>query len=162
MIHCKECGEEISKSAKVCPKCGKKLNNSGLRVVVGILALIIIGGVIAGTSSDTTTTSTTASNSNNSSSILSNLTKDRFTLVSSEMSNDSFSCYIEGTIKNNTDKTYSYVQVTFNIFDANGNQLGTAVDNINNFQANGTWKYKAIGLTTEKVAKYEFVEITGW
>ena len=23
MIHCKECGAEVSKSAKVCPKCGK-------------------------------------------------------------------------------------------------------------------------------------------
>ena len=63
---------------------------------------------------------------------------------------------------NNTNKNYNYAQVTFNIYDKDGNQLGTAVDNINNFQANGTWKYKAIGLTTEKVSRYEFVEITGW
>lgn len=119
-----------------------------------IVIIVIIG--IAGSTQDTTTntnqevkTSTTAT--------------EKFTLVSDEMTTDSIgSTYIEGTIKNNTDKTYSYVQVTFNLYDADGAQLGTAVDNINNLEPNGTWKYKAIGLVTEKVASYKFVEITGW
>jgi hypothetical protein len=54
------------------------------------------------------------------------------------------------------------VQVTFNLYDKSGAQLGTAVDNINNLEPNGTWKYKALGLTTEKVDSYKFVEISGW
>lgn len=157
MIHCKECGAEVSKSAKVCPKCGKKLKHSGFRIVLGIIFVCIGLSVIFGV--DTTTNTSQENNSN------SQVTqaKEKFTLVSSEMTTDSIgSCYIEGTIQNNTNKNYNYAQVTFNIYDKDGNQLGTAVDNINNFQANGTWKYKAMGLTTEKVSRYEFVEITGW
>lgn len=155
MIHCKECGAEVSKSAKVCPKCGKKLKHNGLRIVIGIILIFIGLGVIF--SVDTTTNTSQENNSNT------QVTQEKFTLVSSEMTSDSIgSCYIEGTIQNNTNKNYNYAQVTFNIYDKDGNQLGTAVDNINNFQANGTWKYKAIGLTTEKVSRYEFVEITGW
>ena len=30
MIHCKECGAEVSKSAKVCPKCGKRLKKDNV------------------------------------------------------------------------------------------------------------------------------------
>ena len=53
---CKDCGTEISKSAKTCPKCGKKLKHTGVRVVLG-LAIIMIG-ICAITSSNTNTTNT--------------------------------------------------------------------------------------------------------
>jgi len=53
---CKECGTEISKSAKICPKCGKKLQHTGLRVFIGIVIIFIgIGSII---SSNYTTTKT--------------------------------------------------------------------------------------------------------
>jgi len=41
MKKCKECGSEISSSAKVCPKCGKKLKHTGIRVLAGILIIFI-------------------------------------------------------------------------------------------------------------------------
>ncbi len=54
---CKECGAEISKSAKVCPKCGKKLKHTGLRVFIGIIVIFIgIGAIMS--SNDNTTTQT--------------------------------------------------------------------------------------------------------
>ncbi|MEG0366320.1 MAG: FxLYD domain-containing protein [Coprobacillus sp.] len=71
-----------------------------------------------------------------------------------------FAYYIEGTIKNNTDEDKSYVQVTFNLFDKEGNQLGTAMTNINDLKAGGTWKFKAMGMKKD-IAKYELSEITG-
>lgn len=147
MKNCKECGSEISKSAKVCPKCGKKQKNSIVRVFLGIFIAIVGIGVIA-TSGGTTPTSSE---------------QEKFTLLSDTKVVDSIgTTYIEGEIKNNTDKIYSYVEVTFNLYDANGAQLGTAMDNINNLEPNATWKYKAIGLTTEEVATYKLVEISGW
>lgn len=48
------------------------------------------------------------------------------------------------------------------MYDKAGTQLGTAIGNINNLEANGTWKYKAMAMTTDKIASYKFVEITGW
>lgn len=41
MKKCKECGSEISSSAKVCPKCGKKSKHTGIRVLAGILIIFI-------------------------------------------------------------------------------------------------------------------------
>ena len=68
---------------------------------------------------------------------------------------------LEGTVKNNTDKTASYVQIQFNVYDADGNQIGTALDNINNLGAGETWKFKA--LSFEQGAKtYKLAEISGW
>ena len=42
MIKCKTCGEEIAKSAKVCPHCGAKNKKplAVLRVILGILLII--------------------------------------------------------------------------------------------------------------------------
>lgn len=42
MITCKECGKEISSSAKVCPNCGKQLKPSDARIIIGCI-LILIG-----------------------------------------------------------------------------------------------------------------------
>lgn len=88
-------------------------------------------------------------------------TQEKFTLVDSEGSYDGFAYYVTGTVKNNTKKQYSYVQVIFNLYDTDGAQIGTAMANINNLESNGTWKFKALGVT-EQVASYKLAEITGW
>lgn len=49
MKRCKDCGTEISKSAKTCPKCGRKLKHGGVRVILGIVLIIIGVAVIAST-----------------------------------------------------------------------------------------------------------------
>jgi len=72
--------------------------------------------------------------------------------------------YLEGIVKNNTSYDYSYVQITFNLYDAQGNAIGSAMDNINGLKSGGTWKFKAIGLIDDPddVARYELSEISGW
>lgn len=125
----------------------KKIINCLMLMVVGIMFLVFAVG-----STDSTTTTTGTSS-------------DKLELVEvTSAYNDGYSSYyIEGSIKNNTDKEYSYVQVTFNLYDADGVQVGTAMDNINHLDANGTWKFKAIGLSSGgNVASYKLTEITGW
>lgn len=115
-----------------------------LIVLIGILLISLTGCV------DTYTTTTSTQ-------------EGGLTLVSDKKTTDQYgTIYIEGEIKNNSDKTYSYAQVTFNLYDADGAQLGTAMDNINNLEPNGTWKYKALAYSTEDIATYKFIEITGW
>lgn len=71
--------------------------------------------------------------------------------------------YIEGKVTNNTDKSYSYVQVSFNVYDSEGNNIGSCFDNINNLDANGTWKIKAIcSGDANSVSRYEITEFTSW
>lgn len=74
-----------------------------------------------------------------------------------------FAYYIEGTVRNRTSKTYSYVQVTFNVYDESGSILGSCWDNINNLEANGTWKIKAMCSGDAKAVKsYKLMEFTSW
>ena len=120
------------------------------------ILVVVILGVIIGATGNNNTNTTSASGE-----IPAIQTQEKFSLVDSNGDYDGFAYYITGTIKNNTNKQYSYVQVTFNLYDANGAQIGTALANINNLEANGTWKFKAIG-TTEKPASYKLAEITGW
>lgn len=49
MIKCKTCGEEIAKSAKVCPKCGaKQKKHTVLGVILIIFGVLLIAAVIGG------------------------------------------------------------------------------------------------------------------
>ncbi|MDR0839245.1 MAG: FxLYD domain-containing protein, partial [Oscillospiraceae bacterium] len=91
-----------------------------------------------------------------------NLIDGKFELIGEVTAEkDTFALYITGTLKNTTKKTYSYAQVTFNLYDADGNQIGTAFDNINNWEAGGTWKFKAMGMENE-AASYKLVEVTAF
>lgn len=119
-----------------------------------VLIIIIIAAIATSQGGNTTTTGTGSSTEMKQ-------TQEKFSLIDSEGSHDGFAYYITGSIKNNTDKQYSYVQVTFNLYDADGAQIGTALANINNLEPNGTWKFKALG-GTQEAASYKLAEITGW
>ncbi len=48
MKTCKDCGKEVSKSAKVCPNCGKKMKKPiVLFVILGIIVLAIVGSMLS-------------------------------------------------------------------------------------------------------------------
>lgn len=49
-----------------------------------------------------------------------------------------YSAKIKGVAKNTTNRNYSYASVEFSVYDASGNNLGTALANINNL---GGWRY---------------------
>ena len=56
MIHCKECGAEISKSAKVCPQCGKNQKKTSVAgIILGVLLVIIGIGLVFDAGNDITT-----------------------------------------------------------------------------------------------------------
>lgn len=64
MKKCKECGKEVSTSAKLCPHCGKKYPTGGLtmpaKIFLGILALFVLGKIVGdmgGSSTSSTQTS---------------------------------------------------------------------------------------------------------
>lgn len=46
VIKCKECGNEISKKAVICPKCGVKVNNKIIKIIFIFLLLIVGGGLV--------------------------------------------------------------------------------------------------------------------
>lgn len=151
---CKKCMEEINKKAKRCPKCGSKQGSPIFLIVIIAIIIVAIAGGASG-----------SSDSDNSSNSGTNKKKEKLSLVEHNISDDSneFAMYIEGKIKNNTEKEYSYVQVTFKTYDKDGNNLGSCLDNSSALDANGVWKFKAICTeSVEEIDKYELDEISGW
>lgn len=153
MKKCKYCQSEIDEKAKICPKCGKKQSSIVKWIVIVIVAVILIGAFSSG-GSDEAKEDKSGSNTEQ---------KEKFTYTISNQYSDSFSYYIEGTVTNNRDKDYSYLQIEFVCYDKDGNNLGTAIDNTNNLLANQTWKYKAMLFSSDtKVDHCDYHDITGW
>ena len=65
MKKCKECGTEISSSAKVCPNCGKKQKLSGCLIAIIIIVLLIIIIAISGNNNSSPTSTSSSESSTN-------------------------------------------------------------------------------------------------
>jgi len=69
--------------------------------------------------------------------------------------------HITGMVKNNTDHTYSYVQVEINLYDDEGNQVGSTLANTNNLEPGSTWKFDAYAFD-EGAKRAKVKDISGW
>jgi len=54
-----------------------------------------------------------------------------------------------------------YAQITFNLYDESGAQVGWALANINGLEPGGAWKFKASSFGTD-FKKYKFSELSGF
>ena len=88
---------------------------------------------------------------------------DKYSIDGEELTGDAYSCKISGVYTNKAGKDLSYVQVSYNLFDADGNQIGTALANTNNLSDGGTWKFEAFGsAAVDQVASYKIGDVTGF
>jgi hypothetical protein len=76
------------------------------------------------------------------------------------VSHDSVNGKIVGTIKNLTDKSYRYIEVDINLYDANGNQVGSTLANTTNLEGNSTWNFTAY-INYDNTNTYKIVGIQG-
>ena len=85
--------------------------------------------------------------------------KAKYEVSELNIEKDSFSSYVTGVLKNNTDKEKSYVQVTIPAYDANGNKVWEALANVNDLKPNSTWKFKAMYISSEKNVTFKTEEL---
>jgi len=127
-------------------------------IILTLLLIIVIFSV--GCCGSSTTVDSTGSTSSSTS--VSTSTSDLQLVGSSSVETGDYGTkYIVGRIQNTGKKTYSYVQVTINLYDDSGAQVGSTLDNINNLEPGGIWKFKAMWLEDD-ATKYKIKEITGW
>jgi hypothetical protein len=69
---------------------------------------------------------------------------------------------IVGTVTNNTSEQMGYVQVTYPLFNKQGQQVGSAMDNVNNVAPRGTWKFRAHVFDDKEVHTYGTPEVSGF
>lgn len=138
-------------------------------VIVNILAIAIVLGTQSAYSSaiDETTKGTISTEDGSSAAAASTSAEsgaaDKYSIADEQMTGDDYTTTISGTFTNLTDSQLGYVSVSYNLFDADGNQLGTAYANTSNLDAGGTWKFEAVGMYDQaKVASYKLADVTGF
>lgn len=74
-----------------------------------------------------------------------------------------FMAMVNGYVSNNGEAITNYVQITFDVLDAEGANLGTCLANTNTIDAGGKWKFEAIcDGEPDEIADVRFKEITGF
>lgn len=157
MKKCKHCQSEIDDKAKICPHCRKKQGMPiWLIIILVIVGIGFIGSMGDGESSSNDKPAGTTDNT------------EKISLLDGHAGrvDDEYSYEITGTLKNNTSKEYSYVEVEFYVYDKDGNMLDTCLANNSGFEANGTWNFTASCFfsngDSNKVDSYKLKEITEW
>lgn len=138
-------------------------------VIVNALAIAIVLGTQSAYSSaiDEATKGTISTEDGSSAAAAStsaeSATADKYSIADEQMTGDDYTTTISGTFTNLTDSQLGYVSVSYNLFDADGNQLGTAYANTSNLDAGGTWKFEAVGMYDQaKIASYKLADVTGF
>ena len=137
---------------------GKVLKWIGIGFVI-IIALAIIGSL--GGDKDTTQPATSQPAQSQTEQKPAEQKKPDLEVIESKFEKDTFGGYIVGTVKNNTKKQYKYVQVEINLYDKDGNQVGSTMSNVNNLEPGATWKFKA-PVIEEQAASFKIKEVTGF
>ena len=75
-----------------------------------------------------------------------------------------YSATIKGVALNTSGHDLSYASVEFSVYDASGNNLGTALANINNLGEGDTWRFEAalFNFPSTRPSSYKLVEITAY
>ncbi len=82
-------------------------------------------------------------------------------VVNATTKSDEYTRYVTGTVRNNTEHTYSYVQISINLYDGSRNQVGSTMANVNNLEPGSTWNFKAIVLE-DSATSFKVKEVTGF
>jgi len=136
------------------------IKKTGLVLAIMLLFAIIAAGCCGGTNTTVDQSGSVASGSSSVSG--SSSTASDLQLVESHVDTGDYGLkYVVGTIKNTGGKTYRYVQVTINLYDNSGTQVGSTLANVNNLEPGGTWKFKAYW-TEKDATNYKIKEITGF
>lgn len=152
---CKDCKKEVSKSAKICPNCGKRLKmNLFFRIILAFVILSVSGAIISAITGEDLQEEAQKQQ------------QEKYSFIEEpkleEEGNEYYKTqYIVGTLKNNTNKKTNYVQIVFNLYDKDNNVVGSAFANINHIEADGTWKFKAMILEDE-FDSFKFESVSGF
>jgi hypothetical protein len=69
-----------------------------------------------------------------------------------------FSMEITGTVVNRRSRTLGYAEITFNVYDDSGAQVGSPLANINNLEPDGRWNFKAVSFS--QGTSYTFAKLS--
>lgn len=88
---------------------------------------------------------------------------DKYSIADEQLSKDSYSSTVTGTFTNTSGKELSYVNLTYTLYDADGNQVGNAYASTNNLADGSSWKYEAYcDADASKIATYKLADVSAY
>lgn len=137
------------------------------KIVLGIIVVLVIVGAVAlwgGNSTDSSASDSAKPAETTRQAEEQKEPQEPYTIADeAEDTSNQFTYKITGTLTNNTDKEKSYIQIEYVLYDADGNQVGTALANTNHLKAGGSWKFEALGtVSPDQVASWERSDVSGF
>lgn len=137
------------------------------KIILGIVVVLIIVGAVGsmgGKSSDSSTGDVSKPAEASQQAEEQQEPQEPYTIADeAEDTSNQFAYKITGTLTNNTDKEKSYIQIEYVLYDADGNQVGTALANTSHLKAGGSWKFEALGTASpDQVASWERSDVSGF
>lgn len=87
----------------------------------------------------------------------------KYQIADERLVEDTYSVKITGTYTNTSGGELGYVQLSYNLFDESGAQIGTAWANTSNLADGGVWKYEAYCTASPgEAASYELADVSGF
>ena len=94
------------------------------KIVLGVIVVLVIVGAVGSMGGNSTEATQQAEEQKE--------PQEPYTIADeAEDTSNQFAYKITGTLTNNTDKEKSYIQIEYVLYDADGNQVGTALANTN-------------------------------
>ena len=113
------------------------------KIVLGIIVVLVIVGAVGsmgGNSTDSSASDSAKPAETTQQAEEQKEPQEPYTIADeAEDTSNQFTYKISGTLTNNTDKEKSYIQIEYVLYDADGNQVGTALANTNHLKAGGLW-----------------------
>ncbi|MEN6411420.1 MAG: FxLYD domain-containing protein [Veillonellales bacterium] len=152
---CSECGIELPPDVSRCPRCSKEITTSqakrkqltGTQIISGI---IVVACVVFFFNSYSRSLVPQSQQSKNTVSVITQQTQQANDLEVVEHKAQS----------NNSNKKYRYAEIRFTLHDKSGAQVGTAMTNTADIEANAVWKFKAL-IIDERATSYKLAGVTG-
>lgn len=160
-----------------------KRSGKGLAIaslIVNILALVVVlasqsaysaalddaivdtsDGTASSASSDATADSSASDDDGSSSSA--SETSQQYSITDEQLSEENYLTKITGTYTNTSGKELSYVQLSYNLYDSDGAQIGTSYANTTNLADGAAWKFEAIcSKDADEIASYQLTDVTAY
>lgn len=134
-------------------------------IIIGVIALIIIAGIIgAMQNNNKDKISVKQAESDKKSTKKEESKKADYEITDVKVEKDVVASYVTGVLKNNTNANKKYISIKFAVKDKSGNKVGDAFANVNDIESNGTWKFKAIYMGSEKNVVFDLQnpKVTGF
>lgn len=138
-VTCRKCGHLLTAGTKFCQACGK--SRSSLPGLVFII-VVVLGMTLATVgiySPRPDSSKTSAAPEVRPGPMLS------LEVIRSTGSVDAAGImHIEGTLRNNTSRSYRYVAISFDVYNEQGDKVGDAFTNVRGLDSGQTWAFDAL------------------